>query len=279
MSHEIVKHKFLATYTDLTPRRNWRTLESTLLYIVFWSSNNVSPRTYDGQVLATDYSHSDPNASRWNGNIMLPKTLWECAHSADGGMIKTYPGKDITGTAWIKSWKETAERPIPLAREDGTLLVIPRCSIYLPKDTYNLEKRPEFPSHLADELNAAWDALVVPLLSGPAYYRLDPTVRTTTALSQFLMLEGWARKLQNHSFFVGWDESAAGSFSRLLCDVPESKAKSYPKFEPGMIIELYNHRYTLTEKRKSSWIGEKDGRRFCIGPKPLQSAKIIAHAA
>jgi hypothetical protein len=291
MSHEIVKHRFVASFTEPENHPGFNSPYTYTLFITFQSSNNVSPRTYDGEMIASDGAFGSDEPRLWNGEVMLPSRLWEWAYSADGGMVKSYPGRDITGIGWIRAWKELARRPLPLALEDGRLAVCPTLSIWLPKDEAGAvinDGHQLFTGHHAKDDLVAWQSLVAPQLassSSRGYYpqNLRISVTTTAELAHAMRLIGRTKR-EDFSMYLVWSEWQADNFTRLqaqLPALPKPAPKASASFKPGLSIELYGHRYTLTEKHKSSWLAHRqsDGRLTKIGPRHWNSATILEAAA
>lgn len=291
MSHEIIKHRFVATFTEPENHPGFTAPYTYILFISFQSSNNVSPRTYNGEMFAHDGSFSSGDPHLWNGEVMLPSMLWQCAYSADGGMIKSYPGRDITGIGWIRSWKELARRPLPLAMEDGRLIVPPTLSVWLPKNEVEAIAKGEhqiFTGYHAEHDIIAWQSLVAPSLTSSAsrgYYpnNFRISINTTAELAHAMRLIG-RTKPKDFSMHLVWNEWQADNFVRLqaqMPEIPKPAPKPSASFKPGVLIELHGHRYTLTEKRKASWLANRqsDGRLFKISPRHWAAAKVIESAA
>lgn len=102
----------------------------THLYLQSASDNNISPRIYEWNLIATDIG------STWGSEIMLPMRCWEMAHYADGGGIKPWD-KDTTGINYIKAWKTAAAKAKPIFDGDA-LLWFPKIGIWIGNDNRGL---------------------------------------------------------------------------------------------------------------------------------------------
>lgn len=295
MSYEIVRHQFVATakHVETPPSAEDPRGRATSyqLCIVFWSSNNVEPRTYDGQLLAWSgdsssfyFANGQPvTPHQWAGDATLPRTIWECGHSCDGGSIKQYPSKHLPGTAWMRQWKNLAARPIDIAPE-GRLLVPPTVSMWAQKDSfdhYRAGEYPSFPSYHEESLRAAWDLVFGQIFSNPAIRHLGQNVRTTISttaeLAAALSLKD-ALKESGISLYISWTERDAARFQNLLSATPAPPAKPAPTtFKSGDILEIYGKRYRLLSPIKKSWTAARttDEKMFKISPKYLAEATLI----
>ena len=103
MSYEIVKGRYAISHKYTTDHNEEKT---ALIYLSFESSNNISPRTFDGHVVAV----SDDS---WRNS--LPSKLYKYAECCDNGSVKLYNG-NTTSEAWISHWKKEQETPIPYDR-------------------------------------------------------------------------------------------------------------------------------------------------------------------
>jgi hypothetical protein len=121
VSYDIERAKRVLSVRDPMKRLGYS--GEVLLFAISRACNNVSPRTYDWSVVATDTRHS------WNDEIMLPRVLWEYAYIADGGGIKP-DNRNVSGTAYIRQWKKAAENPTPVLDEAGELLWRPRVTVW-----------------------------------------------------------------------------------------------------------------------------------------------------
>ena len=127
MSYYIEKHKRVVTFPfQPQPGMGYHASE-VMIFLTAGSCNNVSPRTYDWDVCAIR------EFSEWSGEIQLPSAIWQSAHDADGGGIKP-GGRDCSGTAYIRQWKQAVTERYPCVR-DGTLLWHPRVSAWHWKDS------------------------------------------------------------------------------------------------------------------------------------------------
>lgn len=106
MSYTIERHKrVLELKTD--DKRFAPYLGNTILFVSSSSCNNVSPRHYNWSVMALDHCRD------WDGNILVPDTIWRCGAAADGGGIKPW-GKETSGLAYVKSWKLAVKNRTPI---------------------------------------------------------------------------------------------------------------------------------------------------------------------
>ena len=116
MSHLIEQGKrCVALFTDdprldgLPGRRG-----TVLAYLHAVASNNVRPRRFDWRLLAVErFGH-------WNGQVMLPETIWRLGHEADGGLVQPR-GRPVSGLGYVREWKRAAERPLPAAHASARL--------------------------------------------------------------------------------------------------------------------------------------------------------------
>lgn len=288
MSHEIVKHRFALHFAAPAPSPGRTGIDHFVLFTEFSSSNNVDPRTYDGNVICSDTTMTD-GIHEWNGNPMLPMAIWKEGCSADGGGIKAYPGRNVSGTGWISGWQKIARRPIPIAREDGRLAVNMSLSLWLTPERAARYAAGENPFNEWDQARrAAWDFLIVPILTKRQWHSYDrisiSNVQELTAATHLLHYtppdyKGWND--DSFSIFLCLPEWEGEKLEQMQRAIPEpataQKAKPAFAFAPGMLIELHGHRYQLTEKRKASWLGNRlsDGRLFKIGPKHWPSATLV----
>jgi hypothetical protein len=287
MSHDIVKHRFALTFAAPEPRPGWSALDYYCLFAEFASANNVDPRTYEGEIRCVDRS-LDP---RTLTNPSLPRALWEEGYLAEGGMLKAYPGRDVSGTGWISGWQKIARRPIPIADASGNLLVRFHLVLWISTDqaaAYLAGARPEW-RYRNEAAAAAWELLIQPELARREghYPRNSIYLTTTTHLAAALELlhqqpvndSPAIREHERMSIHLTLSESTGDSLAEMFAATPEPQSAT-PKpavaFRAGMVIELYGHRYRLLDKRKSTWLAEKDGRTYRIGPKHFAAAAIAA---
>ncbi len=97
------------------------------LYLTAAASNNVHPRTYAWEAIAS------ANHSVWAGEVQLPSRIWSMASAADGGSIKPW-GKDTSGVSYVKAWKRAAAERRPAIGADGGLLWAPAVYTYISRD-------------------------------------------------------------------------------------------------------------------------------------------------
>lgn len=291
MSYEIIRHSFVANVKHVEtppsledPRGR---ITSYQLCIVFWSSNNVEPRTYDGQLLAWQEDSASYYFSNgreitphtWNDEVTLPKEIWECGHACDSGCFKQYPSRHLSGTSWIRNWKQLAARPIDIAAE-GKLFPCPEISIWLPKDSldhFRAGAYPDFPSHSQDQLRAAWDTVFGKTISKAHGSNFRVTISTVEELAAALSL---IRPLKDSamSLYISWSERAAATFESLLKQTPGPTPKpTAASFKPGDILEIYGKRYRLIAPINKSWTAARttDEKIFKISPKHLATATLI----
>lgn len=290
MSHQIVKHRFALYFEDPIIGQYKNSPDTLVLFTEFSSANNVSPRTYSGQVrcLGTAW-RSDP-AAPIAQHITLPPKIWKEAYYAEDGGTKVFPGRDISGIGWIQGWQKIIRRPIPIALEDGRLVVNPELSLWISKERvarYLAGENPGFGKHDEDKRNA-WNELIMPLLrqSGPWNSRGWLYISNIHQLSQACALLGWQPPdykgyNEGDSFGINLclSESAGESLARIFHSIEEPHSEKPPTLAPGMIVELYGHTYTLTAKSKSSWHAQKDGKIYRIGPAKFRHLKILQSAA
>jgi hypothetical protein len=78
------------------------------LFLHASASNNVHPRTFHWNLLGLTCGHDERSPIHtWNGQIMLPSTLWQFGECADGGDIKPND-RYMTGLDYLKMWKDAA---------------------------------------------------------------------------------------------------------------------------------------------------------------------------
>lgn len=123
MSYSIERGKRVLTFKTDDPRFNCNVFGETLLFVAACSDNNVYPRTYDWNIIATG------NFSSWADEIQLPVALWEAAHAADAGGIKPYD-REVSGVGYIKSWKQRVKLRVPVLSPEGKLRWFPTVSIW-----------------------------------------------------------------------------------------------------------------------------------------------------
>jgi hypothetical protein len=286
MSHEIIKHKFLLTFTEpehLSASRSTSPVTHEL-YVSFESSNNVDPRTYNGHLFA--------NTTAWHGGTpTLPKTIWEWAYHAESGMIKIYPGRNITGTGWIQSWQKIIRRPIPLADESGRLRVMPTLRFSFGEmhlESLRAGNAPTFPSY-PEGLAEAWDALIRPRISEPGknlnagYFGGERiTLHDTAQLTHALALKSWAEHKDTEGFTLSlyWHDYQGEELQRIFDRIPEPATEQPIRYAPGMAVSFGGRTYTLDAKVKQSWhVNRDDGAKFRMGPAHLKRSTILQPAA
>lgn len=122
MSHEIVKGRYAISH-NFTDRKGHPSVAT--IYMTFESSNNVSPRTFHGHVVAV--TTHDPSWSTGS----LPSRIYQWSEHCDNGCIKLYNGS-TTAEAWISHWKKEKETPIPASE----IYISFYSTLYLP-EKYN----------------------------------------------------------------------------------------------------------------------------------------------
>jgi hypothetical protein len=139
MSYEIERHKrVLSLRTD--DKRFSPYLGETLIYLTASACNNVTPRTFEWDVIAVDHS------SEWNGETMLPKKIWEMGYWADGGGIKPND-RNVAGLTYVKQWKDAVAGRYSVLDSANRPLWYPRVSIWVgeydtgDKDAADIEAR------------------------------------------------------------------------------------------------------------------------------------------
>ena len=133
MSYSIEKGKRVLTFKTDDARFNCNVFGEILLFVVACSDNNVYPRTYDWNVVATDHF------SDWGKEIQLPARIWEAACGADGGSVKPYD-RNISGIGYIKTWKQAVKERLPVFTPEGKTLWHPTVSIWAGTDDKQQEK-------------------------------------------------------------------------------------------------------------------------------------------
>jgi hypothetical protein len=288
MSHEIIKHKFLLTFTEpehLSASRSTSPVTHEL-YVSFESSNNVDPRTYDGHLFAHTTAWRSPGSTP-----TLPKTIWEWAYYAEDGMIKIYPGRNITGTGWIQSWQKIVKRPVPLANEDGRLRVMPTLRFSFGEmhlDSLRGGNAPAFPSY-PQGLQEAWNALIRPALesegarlSAGYFSALRVTLTDTAQLAHAIALKSWAEHKDTEGFTLSlyWHDYQGEELQRIFDRIPEPETAKPIRYEAGMQVSFGRRTYTLNHKVKQSWnVTRDDGQVFRMGPAHLKRSTILQPAA
>jgi hypothetical protein len=79
------------------------------LFLSASACNNVTPRRYEWSAIAHEVRAD--GLGEWNGEFQLPARIWSRAHAADGGEIKP-GGRDVSGVAYVKQWKNESKRII-----------------------------------------------------------------------------------------------------------------------------------------------------------------------
>ena len=102
MSYTIERGSRVLSLKTADPRFSPGIYEETLIFLHATADNNVHPRTYDWNVLATG------QFSGWGGEIQVPSKIWELGEAADGGSIQPY-GKFVSGLSYVKSWKQAVK--------------------------------------------------------------------------------------------------------------------------------------------------------------------------
>lgn len=105
MSYNIEAEKAVFALTPPAEDKRFPSYDGQLaLYATSSCCNNVYPQIPHWDAIALD------SFRVWNYTAMLPMVIWEMAHHADGGSIK--PGnRNVTGTAYIKQWKDAVGAP------------------------------------------------------------------------------------------------------------------------------------------------------------------------
>lgn len=286
MSHEIIKHRFALYFEEPRIAQYKNAPDTLVLFTEFSSSNNVHPRTYSGEVRCLGSVYRYDTSRPIGESITLPVKIWEEGYYADDGMLKAFPGRDVSGTGWIQGWQKVARRPIPIALDDGRLSVDFDLSVWMGKERaarYVAGEDPGFTQHQQDQ-RAAWETLIMPMLRGPGTWYSNGRIRiaNTEQLSHACALHGWQppdyKGEDGISFHLCLSEWEGDQLARIYEQIPEPESARPPRMEPGMIVELYGHQYTLTGKAKSSWHATKDGKTYRIGPKQFGSIKILTAA-
>jgi len=162
MSYSIERGKRVLTFKTDDQRFNCNVFGENLLFVVACSDNNVYPRTYDWNVVATDHF------SEWAKEIQLPVRIWEAACGTDGGSIKPYD-RNISGIGYIKTWKQAVKERFPVLTPEGKPLWHPTVSIWAGID----DKQQEAINRQGVELfSPRWKHLRQPLYD--AFKRLFP---------------------------------------------------------------------------------------------------------
>lgn len=157
MSYYIEQFKRVVTFPFTAPpgQNTWRNGECAL-FLTAGGSNNVHPRHNDWDVCALSF-----NPHAWAGEIQLPKVIWEMGYSADGGMIKP-KGRDQSGLAYVKAWKQAVTNRVSMVRGDE-LLWHPRISIWHWQDASPV--RDDNHAYSAEEINQQGEAIFSPKYS------------------------------------------------------------------------------------------------------------------
>ena len=289
MSHEIIKHRFALYFEEPTIRQHKNAPDTVVLFTEFSSSNNVLPRTYSGEVRCLNTLWSFDQQSSIGERITLPVKIWEEGYYANDGMLKAYPGRDVSGTGWIQGWQKIARRPIPIALSDGRLSVSFDLSVWISKARvarYAAGEDPGFDKNQQD-IRAAWESLIMPMLQAPGTWHSNArmNIRNTQQLSHACALMNW--KPADYKGYYDGDsfgihlclsEYEGEELARIYERIPEPESARVPRLEPRMIVELYGNAYTLIGKSKSSWQATKDGKTYRIGPKHFHQLKILTAA-
>jgi hypothetical protein len=134
MSYTIEKAKRVVVINAKDDSR-FSPFNQLLVFAAASADNNVYPREYDWHVVAVDHF------SDWGGEIQLPCRLWECAHAADGGGIKPH-GRETTGIAYIKAWKQAVKDRYPALDAKGNACWHPTYTLWgaIPETPEDLQR-------------------------------------------------------------------------------------------------------------------------------------------